>query len=527
MAMPAANDELRSHALEALLQQHPGALVAAIGEDGLFRDVELPAAGHRVAWGRSALEWVAPEDRTAIIDAWAQVRSDGASRAMVHLKTRPELQAQAYFLDVRAEYGVYAGVLVVPEGAEVGEVVVPPPTRPRFGSATKSSLSVFTSVDESFAGVVEMAVADIVDHRSLDFIHPDDQGRAIDSWMEMLGAPGHRVPLRVRHRTGGGEWRWVEIVNTNLLDDPDQGCVMTEMIDISDEMAMQEALQAREELFRRLAETVPVGLLHLDAGGAVVYTNRRLSATLGVASSASVDGWLATVSAGDRPRVGEALANALAGGGDIDLDVRVVRAERDVRRCTFAFRAVAGGGALVAVSDVTDSARLYEELERQATYDALTGCYNRASIVAALAAHIESGTETGVLYVDVDHFKDVNDIFGHGTGDELLRSTVERIHGVLRDGDRVGRLGGDEFLVVCPNVRDGQELDAIACRVTATLEDETVIGGHRLQIGASVGAVLAQGEPVDDVLARADRAMYTAKRGRREPTESANVPAAD
>ena len=107
-------------------------------------------------------------------------------------------------------------------------------------------------------------------------------------------------------------------------------------------------------------------------------------------------------------------------------------------------------GALLTVTDVTDSARMREELTAKATFDVLTGCHNRASVMAILDQALRGGeaASTAVLFVDLDKFKPVNDTLGHDAGDELLALTAQRLGGVLRRDDVVGRIGGDEFLIV-------------------------------------------------------------------------------
>jgi diguanylate cyclase (GGDEF)-like protein len=132
-------------------------------------------------------------------------------------------------------------------------------------------------------------------------------------------------------------------------------------------------------------------------------------------------------------------------------------------------------GAIICISDVTERARMREELEIRATYDALTGCHNRASILAALERAMQAPSSrdagTAVLFVDLDRFKHVNDRWGHAVGDQLLRRTSERLTANARGGDLVGRLGGDEFLVVCENVATEEQAAAIGERIAAALRE--------------------------------------------------------
>ncbi len=146
-------------------------------------------------------------------------------------------------------------------------------------------------------------------------------------------------------------------------------------------------------------------------------------------------------------------------------------------------------------------------LERAATLDPLTGLANRRALEGAAPG---SGAFTrGVLYVDLDRFKPVNDGHGHAAGDQVLRTVAHRLLGCVRPTDRVMRLGGDEFGVVVPGCsRD--ELEEVAERIIHRLTDPIPLQGTTVQIGASIGA--AHGTAAEaDLFERADAALYDAK----------------
>jgi diguanylate cyclase (GGDEF)-like protein/PAS domain S-box-containing protein len=343
--------------------------------------------------------------------------------------------------------------------------------------------------------------------------------------MDMLRVPNSRRRVRVRHRHRDGSWRWFEITNRNLLNDPTHACVVTEMVDITDEMAAQEALRAREHLLRRLTDTLPVGILQIDTSRSIVYRNARLDTILGRTRATTADQEFSRVLPAYRPALEAALEAVLHEGTDQDLEVAVRRARRDVRRCTVSLRALtdevgAVSGAIMCVSDVSESFRLREELEHQATFDALTGCYNRASILRLLdeaLAHRRDGLGTAVIFLDLDHFKDLNDRLGHAAGDALLIEVAQRLRRAIRGADLVGRLGGDEFLVVLPNVRSATRAATIAERVTASLSGTPIrVLTEDLTAEASIGLAWSgeKGLDGDTLVARADEAMYACKRGR-------------
>ncbi len=154
-----------------------------------------------------------------------------------------------------------------------------------------------------------------------------------------------------------------------------------------------------------------------------------------------------------------------------------------------------------------------------ASLDALTGCLNREATLELLDLLLQERVERedgiAVAYVDLDDFKQVNDCYGHAAGDAVLVAAVQRMQAVLRRDDRVGRLGGDEFLIVCPMV-DG-ELAALELsdRLRASLQGTLRVGETDIEIRASVGLVWTdENASADQLIARADHAMYRSKPAR-------------
>ncbi|MCW2544986.1 MAG: domain S-box-containing protein/diguanylate cyclase protein [Frankiales bacterium] len=155
-------------------------------------------------------------------------------------------------------------------------------------------------------------------------------------------------------------------------------------------------------------------------------------------------------------------------------------------------------------------------LTMQANHDSLTGLANRAGFrekveVALVRPDRRQGCQA-VLFLDLDDFKDVNDLLGHGAGDELLRVVSTRLLQVVRPGDLVARLGGDEFAVHLDQVPSAREAYELAQRLVEALREPAVIMGQVVQVGASIGlAMVEPGAGLDEVLQEADMAMYSAK----------------
>jgi diguanylate cyclase (GGDEF)-like protein/PAS domain S-box-containing protein len=530
---PARNQ--REEVLAALLR-HERALVAAVASDGVFvpmpASVALPAQRVITApteWA-TMVDLVAPVDALAVVAAWEQARAHGVGFGNVHSRTDPDEALSLTFVDAREQHGVYLAALetlTTESGAAVPQALdtVPLSRTPRTATVRKSMLAVITDIDERVTRMLGWTREQMVGQRSSDFIHPDDQERAIANWMELLSCQDAQR-VRLRHRRADGSWAWVELENQYLAaDDPADAVVVAQMSDISDEMAAHEAVQQRERLLRRVAESLPVGILQLAADGALVYANSRLSAILGTDAVTGVEDLLGAVPEPDRARLGAALDRALGEGADEEFEIGFRdRRTGEARVCAVSLVSLSdregAPGALLSLTDVTDSARMREELTARATFDGLTGCHNRAATLAFLERALQDPAGgTAVVFIDLDKLKPVNDTLGHDAGDELLALTAARLTGVLRRDDIVGRIGGDEFLVVCRGIESPDSALAMGHRVREALVFPAPLRAGRVDVAASIGvAWSAAGTPATDLVRLADRAMYVSKQeGRSRP----------
>jgi diguanylate cyclase (GGDEF)-like protein len=191
-------------------------------------------------------------------------------------------------------------------------------------------------------------------------------------------------------------------------------------------------------------------------------------------------------------------------------------------------------GAVLSYADITERKRLEALSEHRATHDVLTGLPNRSLIHDRLAQEIAAGARKGtavaVLFVDVDRFKRVNDLFGHATGDAVLVEVGRRLTQCVRPSDTVGRLAGDEFIIICSASPAEQAAREIAHRVRDVMASPLHVAGHHLSVSVSVGIHVAdrwEGSP-QDLLHLADTAMFRAKsRGGGQVALHADAPPPD
>ncbi|MDK3255481.1 sensor domain-containing diguanylate cyclase [Blastococcus capsensis] len=181
------------------------------------------------------------------------------------------------------------------------------------------------------------------------------------------------------------------------------------------------------------------------------------------------------------------------------------------------------GDVLVRLCGVADQAstalqkaRLLQTVRHQATHDALTGLPNRVLFLDRLTAAIAAAgprAHLGVLFCDLDRFKQVNDTLGHAAGDELLRQVSARLRAAVRPGDTVGRLSGDEFAVILPGLGEPGDADGLAARVIDSFREPFRLDGVEVPVGTSVGVGVlgADGGTAEELLRAADAAMYRHK----------------
>ncbi len=177
------------------------------------------------------------------------------------------------------------------------------------------------------------------------------------------------------------------------------------------------------------------------------------------------------------------------------------------------------GYASVALTDaltLEQRQKALEQAEWQATHDALTGLANRRLVIDTITARLAANTVMNVLYIDVDRFKSVNDLYGHHVGDLLIREVAQRIDASTRADDLVGRLAGDEFIVVFGSRVDLAQAGRIAERVRQRLNGPATVGGRTVPLSVSIGIATSEGVScADEVINAADVAMYQAKSGGR------------
>ena len=285
-------------------------------------------------------------------------------------------------------------------------------------------------------------------------------------------------------------------------------------------LSADEQLRASEQRFRALADRAPVGIFSSDAGVRLSYVNDTFAEIFGSRAEALVGtAWLTRIHPDDLPDVLEAVEQLLR-GDDVDLAVRVCPESGPQRWAEL--RAVAfqvpgqGAGFVGTLEDVTQR-RAVDAYQR--SHDPLTKLPNQLHLREKLAEHLADRAPDdpglAVLVLGLDDFSVVNDALGHAAGDWMLVEVAHRLQAAAGEGF-VARLTGDVFVVLCPGTREPAEAQAVAARLLAAVVTPLVLNDVELQVSASVGVVLDDGDSsVEGLLRDAGAARQQAKTGGR------------
>jgi diguanylate cyclase (GGDEF)-like protein/PAS domain S-box-containing protein len=355
-------------------------------------------------------------------------------------------------------------------------------------------------------------------------IHPDDLEHDEVAVAAMKRGDKDLYRAEKRYLRADGTTMWAT-VSLSVLRGPDGSAeqFISQVVDVTERHAAEAALAASERRFRSLAASSPTGIFSALADGRMTYVNERFAELFELAEDER-DGlaWVPRIHPEDRAVLLEKALEATGLEQPFHAETRVLRRAGDVRwlRLSVAPVAEEGDGPLHyvgTIEDVTDHRRASAELTHLALHDTLTGLPNRAlfldRLTHALARARRRGTGVGVLFLDLDRFKVVNDSLGHAAGDRLLVDVAARLSEGLRPSDTLARFGGDELTVLCEDLNGLEDAHLVAQRLLERFGEPFVLPEGEVFLEASVGIALSAGggERPEDLIRDADAAMYRAK----------------
>jgi diguanylate cyclase (GGDEF)-like protein/PAS domain S-box-containing protein len=380
-------------------------------------------------------------------------------------------------------------------------------------------------VNAEFERVTGHPAAEVVGRNCRFLQGPDTDPQDVARLREGIAAAELTTVTLRNHRRDGTPF-WNRVVVAPVREDGEVVLFAGVVADVSEHVEAVHGLRAAERRNRRLVEGLPLVTYELVAGPEgprLTFVSPQVERMSGFPPErwlGSASFWISRLHPEDRDRVLKAQHRRWEDGETIDLEYRLCAADGRTIWVWEQDAIVEGDGPPARdgfLVDITAVKSAEAVLAFQATHDQLTALPNRALLVDRLehALHraARSGEQVGVLFVDLDGFKVINDSLGHGAGDSVLRACVPRLRDVLREADTLARFGGDEFVVVCEDAGSAADVSRVARRIVEAFRDPIEVAGSDHVVTASVGVAMAEPEHGAAAAIRdADAAMYEAKR---------------
>jgi diguanylate cyclase (GGDEF)-like protein/PAS domain S-box-containing protein len=376
----------------------------------------------------------------------------------------------------------------------------------------------FVLANPALARVMGRPAGEVVGAEAISFLHPDDQEAARSTLRELFtgSIPGARWERRYVRPSGSIVWARVVTAAVPAGDGPPRAVVL-QLQDITAERA---AAQAQLELASMVSVSAEA-VVTFDGDGRVRTWNRASQQLLGWSAAEMLGSSLSVLVPPERLAEHRGWMARLARGETVREDVERLHRDGTLRTLHLSATPVLGPdgrmtSAICLMHDLEPQRRNIQRLENLARRDPVTGLANRQRfnelLGRALTQPAGDRVAVGLLFLDLDRFKEVNDRHGHLVGDEFLRVVGARLRGALRPDDTVSRWGGDEFAVLVQSPSGTQEVAAVADRLLEAMERPLRVSALRLPVSVSIGVVAGRaGDPPDQLLERGDAAMYLAK----------------
>lgn len=374
--------------------------------------------------------------------------------------------------------------------------------------------------DQSLFDEITSWVPDGAPDPDLDAWHPEDA-----LFAPLIGPDGDLLGVLSVDQPASGHMPGLE-QRTVLEMFASQAAVA--ISDFRERERSERARQAAEHRWRVTFERSPIGAAVVGTDGVIQQVNDALTGILGYRRQELLGTGFASITFLDDVEADRRLFTELVSGRreSYELAKRYLRRDGQIVYGMLHVGAIRDGSGGVSsvvaqVNDVTQAKHAEDRLAHQALHDALTGLPNRALLEQLLGACLAAGQPTGILYCDLDRFKAVNESLGHDAGDELLVELTKVFAERLPATCTLGRVGGDEFVVLVPGEDDTEELRSLAEELAAALASPLAVRGHRHTVSLSIGISVGQpshGHP-DEALREADLAMLRGKRNGRTRIE--------
>jgi diguanylate cyclase (GGDEF)-like protein/PAS domain S-box-containing protein len=353
-----------------------------------------------------------------------------------------------------------------------------------------------------------------------DLVHPDDRGPVLAAFSD-LAARGGSATITYRCRALDGSYLWLEAL-ARRVDYPEDGGppeIVYSCRDVTTRVHVERALSISEARMRAITDNIPAMIAHIDKDQRYLFANVATGVAFGMDPDEMLGKTIREIRGGAmyaelRPHIEAALRGEPSSfDGKTEIEGRTYHYHTSFVPDRDDFERVQGFYSLTF--DMTRQKVAEEGLDRLARIDSLTGVANRRQFEERLSSELAHGRRHGegvaLLWLDVDHFKAINDSHGHPAGDAVLREVATRLLGCVREDDLVARLGGDEFMVLLARSEAGAA-EAVAMKLLAAMQAPVPVEGRALPVSVSIGVASSLGAiSAAELLSLADRALYQAK----------------
>lgn len=384
----------------------------------------------------------------------------------------------------------------------------------------------YIDVNEGFERITGWSREEVVNHSSLHlniWADPADRQYMINT----VRRDGFCENLQFRfHKKDGNELVGLMSAHPIKLDGTE--CVLTVTRDITERIRIEDALRQKERYQRALLDNFPFAVWLKDTKSRFLSVNRAFSELFSERSADELTGCddfdIVSWNIAERYQTEDRKVQSSRQKTSVEEEIQIQGNRRWFE--TYKAPVIDDDGELLGTvgfsRDISERKSAEEEIRRLAFYDPLTLLPNRRLLLdrlqQALASCARSGKDLAVLFIDLDKFKTLNDTLGHDIGDLLLKQVAERLAVSVREGDTVARLGGDEFVVILEDLSDSvyeaaTQAELVGEKILAALNQPYTLDGHHCLSSPSIGIALLteDGATIDDLMKRADVAMYQAK----------------
>ena len=380
----------------------------------------------------------------------------------------------------------------------------------------------FVYVSELYQKLSGYTDTELIGTYSLNNIYPDDREMVREEAIKCLKGKSFE-PYEYRFVKKNDKVMWVLETITPIVYKEDRA-TLGSFMDITERKRMEKALRQSEEKYRTILESIQEGYFEVDLTGNFTFCNDSMSRLTGHSKEELLGmNHKQFTNEETSKEVFQAFNNVYNTGEPAKgFDWQIIRkngVEGYIEASVTLQKDSSGKptGFKGMIRDITERKRIEQQINYMATHDALTGLPNRLMFSQLLNHAIRSaqrhGKQLAVLFIDLDRFKTINDSLGHEAGDRLLKEMARRFKRSLRAVDVVGRLGGDEFIILTEEVDELSQIANVAHKILTTTIQPMVLLGEECRVTASIGISIYPGDGTDEqtLIKNADIAMYFAK----------------